>query len=79
VPGAVAIAGATLRALGDHPKGLLSRANPRGRKVRLFDDGALRVERTEQAVDGLRERFGHDAVRRATLLKERPTPPGDPG
>jgi DNA polymerase-4 len=79
----------------EQAKGLLARANPRNRKVRLigvgvtnltderqlglFDDGALRLERTEQAIDGLRQRFGHDAVRRATLLKERPRPPGDPG
>ncbi len=74
---------------------LLARANPRGRKVRLigvgvtnlaaerqlalFDEAPRRVERAEQAMDELRERFGHDAVRRAALLRERPRPPGDPG
>jgi DNA polymerase-4 len=74
---------------------LLARANPRGRKVRLigigvtnltnerqlglFDGAPQRAERTEQAMDRLRERFGHDAVRRAALLKDRPKPPGDPG
>ena len=74
---------------------LLARANPRRRKVRLigvgvsnlaaerqlalFDEAPHRVERAEQAMDALRERFGHDAVRRATLLRERPRPPGDPG
>ncbi|MBM3473367.1 MAG: DNA polymerase IV [Armatimonadetes bacterium] len=79
----------------DEAKRLLVRANLRRRKVRLigvgvtnltderqlglFDEGPQRAERTEQAMDRLRERFGRDAIRRAALLKGRPKPPGDPG
>jgi len=79
----------------EHARRLLERANPRKRKVRLigigvsnltderqlwlFDEAPLRAERTEQAIDELRDRFGRNAVRRATLLRERPRAPGDPG
>ena len=78
----------------EQAKMLLSREKFAGRKVRLigvgvsnltlerqlsmFDESGPRAERTEQAIDELRDRFGHDAVERASLLRRRKRGPGDP-
>jgi len=40
------------------------------RQLSMFDDSARRAEQAEKAIDQLRGRFGPDAVRRASLLRE---------
>jgi DNA polymerase-4 len=40
------------------------------RQLSMFDDGGRRAEQAEQAIDELKARFGADAVRRASLLRE---------
>ena len=53
------------------------------RQLSMFDDSARRAERAEKAIDQLKSRFGPDAVRRASLLREgeprRRRKPGDGG
>ncbi len=40
------------------------------RQLSMFGDGARRAEQTDQAIDELKNRFGPDAVRRASLLRK---------
>lgn len=61
--------GTSIRHLGIHTSRVMS--NEEGRQLSMFDTlDYKKLEKLDQAIDDIRERFGRDCIKRATFIKQ---------